>query len=586
MKDTSDTNIMQIQLWLNNWTQALGSSDIDALKRLWITDSHWRDVLGLHWNLQTTSGCVEISETLIRRALVINPRKWSVRTGPLGIQKTQRAGRDVIECILDFETDVGPCEAVLRLVVDAAENGTLKAWSLMTALVEIKGHEEKFKNKRHKSNMVGRSFIGPNWLERREESIRFDDRDPAVLVVGSGQAGLSVAARLSQLGIDTLVIDKNERVGDNWRKRYNALVLHNQSFVNHLPYLPFPDTWPTYIPKDMLAGWFEYYAQAMELNVWCESTFTGGHYDSVKGSWEVSVLQGDKVRCLRPRHLILCTGVSSIPNRSPIDDLDVFQGPIIHSADYKGAHSWVGKSVVVMGTGTSAHDVAQDLCENGAQVTMIQRSPTMVQNVEPTAQLPYVLYDQGLPVSHCDLVSLGTPMEVYKENNRIANRLALSLDRDTIEGLEIAQFTLNKGEDGIGWQMMYLTRGGGYYFNVGCSDLIIQKRIKVIQLKDVTHFMEDGFQLNNGSHIKAELIITAKGYLGQNSMVEQFFGIEMAKKIGPVWGIDPISQELCNMWKPTPQVGLWFHAGSFAQCRINSKYLALQIKARELGMLC
>ncbi len=107
-------------------------------------------------------------------------------------------------------------------------------------------------------------------------SAAYADRDPAVLVVGGGQAGLSAAACLGQLGVDTLIVDRERRVGDNWRNRYHALVLHNQTHVNHLPYMRFPPNWPAYIPKDKIAGWFEAYVDSMELNYWTSTAFEGG----------------------------------------------------------------------------------------------------------------------------------------------------------------------------------------------------------------------------------------------------------------------------------------------------------------------
>src|SRR6202012_5058781 len=108
------------------------------------------------------------------------------------------------------------------------------------------------------------------------DAAAYVDRDPAVLVVGAGQAGLSIAARLGQLQVDTLIVDRERRIGDNWRNRYHALVLHNQVHVNHLPYMPFPPNWPTYIPKDKLANWFETYAESMGLNVWSGPHFARG----------------------------------------------------------------------------------------------------------------------------------------------------------------------------------------------------------------------------------------------------------------------------------------------------------------------
>jgi putative flavoprotein involved in K+ transport len=267
-----------------------------------------------------------------------------------------------------------------------------------------------------------------------------------------------------------------------------------------------------------------------------------------------------------------------------VEGLHDFKGVVMHSADYQSAAPWVGKKVVVLGTGTSGHDVAQDLCEHGAHVTMVQRSPTMVQNVEPTAQLPYVLYGQGIDLPDCDLITVGTPMALYRASNRINLKLALDLDKETLDGLSAAGFRLNKGEDGNNWQMMYLTRGGGYYFNVGCSELISQKRIALLNAQDIAHYEAGGLRLQSGALLEADLVVTAKGYLGQSAMVEKLFSKDLAQKVGPVWGVDKDTQELCNMWNPTPQKGLWFHAGSFAQCRIYSKYLALHIQACELGL--
>jgi putative flavoprotein involved in K+ transport len=209
-----------------------------------------------------------------------------------------------------------------------AQAGTteLKAWTLMTSLVEIKGHEERYKRKAHAGGAASRTFLGPNWLEKREKEARFDDRQPTVLVIGAGQAGLSIAARLRQMDIDCLVVERNGRVGDNWRKRYQALVLHNQRTVNHLPYIPFPEVWPEYLPKDMLAGWFEYYVQALELNVWCNTEFVTAQFDEKSGLWDAQLKCDGVDRHLQPKHIIMATGVSAIPDRSPVAGLEAFKG--------------------------------------------------------------------------------------------------------------------------------------------------------------------------------------------------------------------------------------------------------------------
>ena len=165
-----------------------------------------------------------------------------------------------------------------------------------------------------------------------------------MLVVGGGQAGLSIAACLTQLGIDTLIVDREPRIGDNWRKRYHALVLHNQVHVNHLPYMRFPPNWPAYIPKDKIAGWFESYVQSMELNYWTATELEGGSYDDRAKRWSVRLRRADgSKREMRPRHVVLATAVSGIPNLPDIPTLRNFSGTILHSSQYDDAEAWKGK---------------------------------------------------------------------------------------------------------------------------------------------------------------------------------------------------------------------------------------------------
>jgi cation diffusion facilitator CzcD-associated flavoprotein CzcO len=429
-----------------------------------------------------------------------------------------------------------------------------------------------------------RDFRGPNWFDVRQAAAEYADRDPAVLVVGGGQAGLSAAASLTQLGIDTLIVDREPRIGDNWRKRYHALVLHNQVHVNHLPYMPFPPNWPAYIPKDKIAGWFEAYAESMELNFWTATEFEGGTYDEKAERWSVVLRCADGSRReINPRHVVLATGVSGIPNLPDIPTLHNFSGKVLHSSQYDDGDAWKGKNVLVIGSGNSGHDIAQDLHSSGAKVTLVQRSSTLIVNVEPSAQLPYALYDEGPSLEDCDLITASIPLAVAKRSHILLTQQAKDLDKDLLDGLERKGFRLDFGDNGTGWQFKYLTRGGGYYFNVGCSDLIVKGEIGLAQFSDIAAFVSDGAQMRNGTTIPADLIILATGYKGQQHLVGKLFGNDVATRVGPIWGFGD-GDELRNMFTRTPQPGLWFIAGSFAQCRIYSKYLALQIKALEIGL--
>jgi cation diffusion facilitator CzcD-associated flavoprotein CzcO len=389
---------------------------------------------------------------------------------------------------------------------------------------------------------------------------------------------------LKQLHIDTLIVDREARIGDNWRRRYHALTLHNQVQVNHMPYMPFPPNWPTYIPKDKLANWFESYVDAMELNYWTSTSFEGGTYDAVQGRWSVKLAHADGSRReMHPRHIVMATGVSGIPNIPDIPSLKNFTGKILHSSQYDDGENFGGKRALVIGTGNSGHDIAQDLHSSGALVTLVQRSSTLITNIEPSAQLAYSAYNEGT-LEDNDLIATSMPLTLGRRSHVMITEQSKKLDKDLLDGLERIGFKLDYGEGNTGWQYKYLTRGGGYYFNVGCSDLVVSGAIKLAQFADIETFVADGARMKNGETIPADLIVLATGYKRQEYLVQKLFDDEVTNRIGPIWGFGD-GQELRNMYVRTPQPGIYFIAGSLAQCRINSKYLALQIKAIEEGLL-
>jgi thioredoxin reductase len=542
-------------------------------------------VLALTWQIRTISGRDAVLRELAAHARRARPSGFKIdphRTAPRNVT---RAGTDAIEAIFRFETKQCRGSGVLRLTPDADDPNAFKAWTLLTALDEIKGHEERLGRSRPQGKAYSRDFRGPNWLDVRKAAAEYADRDPAVLVVGGGQAGLSIAARLTQLGLDTLIVDREARIGDNWRKRYHALVLHNQVHVNHLPYMPFPPTWPTYIPKDKLASWFEAYVESLELNYWTATEFEGGSYDETAQRWSVALRRADgTTREMHPRHVVLATGVSGIPSLPDIPSLRNFAGAILHSSQYDDGEAWKGKNVLVIGSGNSGHDIAQDLHSAGANATLVQRSSTMIVNVEPSAQLQYALYDEGPSLEDCDLITTSMPLSLVRKSHIALTETAKNIDKDLLEGLEQRGFRLDFGDDGTGWQFKYLTRGGGYYFNVGCSNLIVKGEIGLVQFSDIASFVAEGARMRSGATLPADLIVLATGYKGQEHLVSKLFGGDVARRLGPIWGFGD-GQELRNMFTRTAQPGLWFIAGSFAQCRIYSKHLALQIKACEIGLL-
>ncbi len=579
-KSVVQSEAQLVSRWLGQLDAALQSADAAALQSLFAADSHWRDLLAFTWSVTPSAGAGNIAALMAARQAATKARGFAIAQGRTPPRRVQRAGFDVIEAIFQFETEVGRGFGVLRLL--ASEPA--KAFQLMTSLHELKGFEETIGPRCPTGEAFSRNFGGTNWKEQREAIQAYTDREPVVLIVGGGQGGLSLAATLVRIGVDTLVVDKFPRVGDCWRQRYHSLALHNDTKLNHLPYMPFPPSWPTYLPKDMVGDWFEAYAWAMEINFWTSTEFVRGNYDEAAGQWNAVVRRADgSERTLHPRHLVFANGLVGSPRIPDLPGLKDFKGSAMHTAAFTNGADWRGKKALVIGTGTSGHDVAQDLHANGCDTTIVQRGPTMVLSIDPSAKLTYGIYS-GIPIEDGDLLASTNTKPMVKKNLQTITRRMLENDKKIIDGLIARGFKFTDGEDGAGHQWMVRTRYGGYYLDGGCSQLIIDGEIGLLQYDQIERFVENGALLKDGSVKPADLIVLATGFLPQEVVVTKLLGEAVGKKVGQVWGFGE-DGEMRNMWKRTPQRGLWFAGGGFNNCRQYSRYLSLQIKAIEEGLL-
>lgn len=567
--------------WLTQFEQALLAGAESSLTALFAPDAHWRDLLAFTWSITPQQGAAAIAQSLAAHQRRTQAHGFAIAQGRTAPRRVQRAGTDVIEAIVQFETGLGRGFGVLRLLAQ----DSARAFQLMTSLHELKGFEEKIGKHRPTGEAYSRNFGGTNWREQRLLSQAYSDREPLVLIVGGGQAGLSLAATLGRIGLDALVIDRYERAGDCWRRRYHSLALHNDTSNNHLPYMPFPPSWPTYLPKDMVADWFEAYTWAMEINFWPSTELVGGTtYDEAKECWNAVLRHGDGTeRTLHPKHLVFANGLVGSPHVPELPGLKQFKGDVLHTTEFTSGSNWRGKKALVIGTGTSGHDVAQDLHANGCETTIVQRGPTMVVSIDPSAKLTYAVY-QGVPIEDGDLLASTNTKPVVKKNLQLATARMLEYDKKTIEGLIARGFKFYAGEDGAGHQWMVRLRYGGYYLDAGCSQLIIDGEIGLAQFDQIERFVEDGALFKDGAIKAVDLIVLATGFRAPETVVRTLLGDAIANKIGPVWGFGA-DGEMNNMWKRTAQPGLWFVGGSFANCRTYSRYVALSIKAIEQGFL-
>lgn len=579
----------QLAAWVERLGERLAQRDVDGTLELFAEECHWRDLLLFSWNLVTLEGKPAIRDMLETRLEQTRPERWQLEG-----EATLSDG--VLEGWMSLETDTARGKGYVRL-----KDGL--CWTLLTTMRELKGFEEPSGRRRPMGASHGHAHADKrNWLERRrdEEAALGITTQPYCLIVGGGQGGLGLGARLKRMGVPTLIIDKAERPGDQWRGRYKSLCLHDPVWYDHMPYLPFPDHWPVFTPKDQIGDWLEMYTKVMELNYWPRTECLGATFDEETGRWTVEVLRNGERITLQPTQLILATGMSGVPNVPVYPGAENFQGQQHHSSRHPGGDAWKGKRAVVIGANNSAHDICADLVENGTEVTMVQRSSTHIVRSDSLMELVFGgLYSEealesGLTTDKADLLFASIPYKVMPQFHRPIFDAIKERDKDFYERLSRAGFMLDFGDDESGLFMKYVRRGSGYYIDVGASELIANGTIKLKSAPGlgVEGIEADAVVLTDGSRLPADLIVYATGYGSMNGWAAKLISQQVADKVGRCWGLGsgttndpgPYEGELRNMWKPTQQQNLWFHGGNLHQSRHYSLYLALQLKARFEGL--
>lgn len=569
--------------FFSTFEKALTENDIDAVLGLFADECYWRDLVSFTWNIKTVEGKEQVRDMLQSQLDSVKPRNWV-----LNADEAVSEADGVLEAWFHFETEQGRGYGLLRL-----KDGLV--WTLLTSLQELKGHEETVFGRRPMGAKHGAQKNITTWKEDREaelQNLGYSEQ-PYTVIVGGGQGGIALAARLRQLKVPTIVIEKNPRAGDSWRNRYKSLCLHDPVWYDHLPYMKFPDNWPVFAPKDKVGDWLEMYTRIMELNYWTSTVCEGASYDEEAGEWTVNVIREGKPVTLKPKQLVLATGMSGKVNVPNFKGQDVFKGEQHHSSQHPGPDSYKGKKVVVVGSNNSAHDICAALWQNDVDVTMIQRSTTHIVKSDSLMEIGLgSLYSEeavqsGMSTEKADLVFASLPYHIMHQFQIPVYDAIKERDAEFYARLEKAGFQLDWGADGSGLFMKYLRRGSGYYIDIGASDLIADGSIKLAN-GQVDHLTENSVVLANGTELPADVVVYATGFGSMNGWAADLISQQVADKVGKCWGLGsdtpkdpgPWEGEQRNMWKPTQQEALWFHGGNLHQSRHYSKYLSLQLKAK------
>lgn len=579
--------------WVTRFNQALKSPDV-CCKDLFVSHISWRDHLCLSWDFHQFHGLENVSKALKNQQPKFGLKEVTIDTSTVHgvcLQTVHPATStsppiEWVQVIFRFKNKYGEGLGLVRLV--AVENA-LKGFTIYTGLENITGNEELLGFRRPLGVNHGQHKDRSSWLDRRKHDFEWGgNKQPLVLIVGGGQGGLNIAARLKCMGIDSLIVEKNPRIGDNWRNRYKFLVLHDPVWYDHLSYINFPDTWPVFTPKDKLGDWFDSYAASMELSYWTNKTVSGADFNDETETWTVKIVDNttSELTFLQPKYVVLATGHSGEPNVPHFEGEQNFKGKIVHSSRHTTGKQFTGQNAIVLGCCNSGHDIAQDFYEQGAKPIIVQRSSTCIINSETGLKIicEGVYEEGGPPVEIADLMSHSMPIKLLNLMMQQQHRRISMMEKPLHDSLKKAGFKIDAGYGGTGLFGKYYRRGGGYYIDVGCSKLIAERKITMKQGVSIDYFTENGVVFTDGSSVdNLAIVVLATGYSNMKDTALKIFGEKVASKLNPIWGLDE-EGEFKTIWRDSGHPNFYYMGGNLALSRFFSKKLALKIIAKERGI--
>lgn len=559
---------------LKSLSACMGNGNAQEFADMFLDYGVWRDKMSFTWDYRTFNFKPAIMKaagdlfptTKATNFSFLTPSPKIVRPYPDFVQ---------LQFILSFETELVEASAVANCVF------TREGWKIYTMYTVA----EQLRQFPEISPYDGHMTSSISWEKQRAKDI--DAADPDILIIGGGQNGLALAARCKALGMKNLIVERSEEIGDVWKKRYEYLSLHFPHWPDDLPYFSYPKHWPTYTPAQKQGLYMNWYASALELNVWTMSSVTSAEQDGA-GNWTVLVNKGGiETRTLHPKQVVMATSLCGVPLTPVIPGMSNFKGIVRHSVAHDNGSDFVGKKVCVVGTSSSGFDTAFDCSRRGIDVTLLQRSPTYIMSLThsvPRAIGNYAPDTKGNrpDLEEQDRLFFGTPVGPGEELARRNAKVLEDLDRPLLDALNARGLRTWRGQRGTGNSTLGQTRNGGFYFDAGACDHIIDGKIKV-ESGYIQSFTEDKVILSGNREREFDLVVFATGFSNTIDSVRATLGEEIAGKCGPIWGVDE-EGEFKTAYRETGVPNFWIMVGFLPMSRYHSKLLAMRLKALSEGI--
>ncbi|KAI2778207.1 hypothetical protein F4815DRAFT_494773 [Daldinia loculata] len=574
---TGDIPTIQAKVVIDAFSNALLSNDVKRLASCFHTEqAYWRDIVALTSHLRTFSTPSTVAAALLHTK------------GLRGISNDVEIIGDAhfveispvmmfIDCGISFRTTSPALSCVGKMLLlpvksnAATDSVSWKIWALSTWVENIVGHPE--------------NEMGLSTPKRDLDGLDIIETD--VLIVGAGSSGLMTAARLKALGVESVVIDRNAQIGDNWRNRYDCLKFHVPTSSCEMPYAYYGKELqsPYRLNKHDVAEHLVQYATNFHLNVILSTTIGSTSFNTLEKKWTVKLkaADGSLGKTIISKHFVQASGIGSQkPYLPALEDQHTFKGLSIHSAYFRNAQSLLEqgiRSVAIIGSANTAFDIIQDCHAVGLNTTMVARSPTYVYPYE------YVVNPHGFGAYD------SLPLEV-------ADRLM-----DRYLSLAKAGFPVFDSRDpSVDIQNILVERGGGHYVDVGGTNLIAEGKVAVRGRVEPVGYTETGLRLSDGSVLDTDAVILCTGFAdkdvrtvalgvlgeadpGMTNKTDVLGPKDIVARLDATWGVDA-EGEVRGVWKRHLRMeNYWVMGGVIQQQRWWSRPMAQQIKLALEGHL-